>query len=379
MTDLESLKDEWNRLVLQDSSATLFQSWEWNWGIWNYINQFNSQLCVFIVRTQAENELVAVFPLRIVRRRVFFFRVRFLEWMTGRNGDYQQAIVVDDHMDGVFRTFSEWMTHNPPQWDIADFKHIRDDWKGRSLFPDSSLRRQYHVEEMADTEAPYLPLDSSQSLEVQLKDMSIHNYLKRKTRKMFKDFSCQFETIQEEAELQKTYPVFVRLNRMRSTDKLMKGFFRNARVEEAFSHIAVLLLHGGFLRFHILRLNGQPAACLFNLEWRNKRYFYQSGLDAAFQKYSVGHVIHGLAIDHALHQGNTEYDFLCGTESYKTMWTKNRRVLRRTVLFRSSRLFKAFQADERFRRTATDLTFLKRLYFLLHARPAGEWRETPHA
>jgi CelD/BcsL family acetyltransferase involved in cellulose biosynthesis len=196
---------------------------------------------------------------------------------------------------------------------------------------------------------------------------------------LFKDFSCQFETIQKEAELQQSYPVFVRLNRMRSTAKLMKGFFRNARVEEAFSHIAILLLRRGWLRFHILRLNGQPAACLFNFEWRNKRYFYQSGLDEAFQKYSVGHVIHGLAIEHALHQGNTEYDFLCGTESYKAMWTQNRRVLRRTVISRSFLLFNVYRADERFRRTVTDLTFLKRLYFLFHRLPAEEWREPTHA
>ena len=158
--------------------------------------------------------------------------------------------------------------------------------------------------------APYIPLKKGGSVYDTLEDASFVKYLRRKVRKLEKDFAWEVITVQDVQALDRFYPVFVRLNQMRSRDKLQLGLFRSVAIEALFRDLLSLLLEQGFLRLHILLLNGEPAAGLCNFVYRGKTYFYQSGFDTALGKYSMGHVIHYHGMLAALNEGSGEYDFL---------------------------------------------------------------------
>jgi len=80
-------------------------------------------------------------------------------------------------------------------------------------------------------------------------------------------------------------------------------------------------------------MNGRPIGGLYGFRRGARFYFYQSGYDPAWRKYSVGLVTMGLAIKHALAEGAEEYDLLHGTEAYKFRWAKETRDLSRVHLF----------------------------------------------
>jgi CelD/BcsL family acetyltransferase involved in cellulose biosynthesis len=89
----------------------------------------------------------------------------------------------------------------------------------------------------------------------------------------------------------------------------------------------------GWLRLYVLRLNGTPAACLYGLLYGRKFYFYQSGFDPAFEKYSVGMISMGLGIQRSLEENAVEYDLLHGAEAYKFHWTRESREIGRVELY----------------------------------------------
>ena len=97
--------------------------------------------------------------------------------------------------------------------------------------------------------------------------------------------------------------------------------------------IAQIARARGWLRLFILRLNGAPAAGLYGLLYKRKFYFYQSGFDPAFEKWGVGSVTMGLAIQYAIEEGAEEYDFLHGDEPYKRHWAREQRALSRIELY----------------------------------------------
>src|SRR5207248_4233830 len=89
----------------------------------------------------------------------------------------------------------------------------------------------------------------------------------------------------------------------------------------------------GWLRLFVLSLDGQPAAALYAFAYRRRFYFYQSGFDPAFAKWSVGLLAMGLAIKHAIEEGAEEYDLLPGDEGYKFHWATQSRALTRLELY----------------------------------------------
>src|SRR5207302_8050276 len=70
-----------------------------------------------------------------------------------------------------------------------------------------------------------------------------------------------------------------------------------------------------------------PVAGLYGLRYGSTFYFYQSGFDQAYSKYSAGLVMMGLAIKAALEEGALEYDLLHGDEEYKFHWAHSQREL----------------------------------------------------
>jgi CelD/BcsL family acetyltransferase involved in cellulose biosynthesis len=78
------------------------------------------------------------------------------------------------------------------------------------------------------------------------------------------------------------------------------------------------LFRRGALELAELCARGEPVAALYNVVWKDKVYFYQSGRRADLPgKLRPGIVAHALAIRASIEAGRREYDFLAGAARYK--------------------------------------------------------------
>ena len=69
-----------------------------------------------------------------------------------------------------------------------------------------------------------------------------------------------------------------------------------------------------------MRLGAQAVASVYGIVYRGEFIYYQSGYDPAWRNKSVGLVLVGETFKDAIEQGLGGYDFLRGTESYKSDW-----------------------------------------------------------
>jgi CelD/BcsL family acetyltransferase involved in cellulose biosynthesis len=99
-----------------------------------------------------------------------------------------------------------------------------------------------------------------------------------------------------------------------------RGVFASARFTRFHDEVMPELLAGtdGQLDLLWLTVKGEPIAAAYNIVFRGKVYFYQSGrkLDVPKQV-KPGISLHALAIQRSIALGHREYDFLNGASQYK--------------------------------------------------------------
>jgi CelD/BcsL family acetyltransferase involved in cellulose biosynthesis len=117
------------------------------------------------------------------------------------------------------------------------------------------------------------------------------------------------------------------------------GVFRNAKFSTFHDHVMQDLIakRGGSLELSWLEVDGKALAAAYNIVYRGKVYFYQSGRVLDLPKnVRVGLVLQLLAIRRAIDEGRREYDFLNGESEMKQQLATGERHLVTLRAVRSS-------------------------------------------
>lgn len=96
------------------------------------------------------------------------------------------------------------------------------------------------------------------------------------------------------------------------------GAFRSPRFTAFHDEVMQRLFAENALELLWLVVRREPVAVIYNITWKGKVYFYQSGRKVDVPKgVRPGIVLHARAIQRAIAAGRREYDFLAGTSRYK--------------------------------------------------------------
>jgi len=96
------------------------------------------------------------------------------------------------------------------------------------------------------------------------------------------------------------------------------GVFRSRQFTAFHDGVMRSLFAENALALLWLKVRGNPIAATYNVIWKGKEYFYQSGRKLDVPKcVRPGIVLHAHAIRRAIEAGRTEYDFLAGPSRYK--------------------------------------------------------------
>ncbi|HSG05232.1 MAG TPA: GNAT family N-acetyltransferase, partial [Nitrospiria bacterium] len=76
----------------------------------------------------------------------------------------------------------------------------------------------------------------------------------------------------------------------------------------------------GWFGLYMLEKQGEMIAGLIAFEWSRKLFYYYSGFDPKWARYSVGMVLLSRCIEDGITRGIKEFDFMRGRASYKMKW-----------------------------------------------------------
>ena len=87
------------------------------------------------------------------------------------------------------------------------------------------------------------------------------------------------------------------------------------------------------MKLYFLNYENEPIASLYGFKYDDKLYYYQSGFDSNWERFSLGTVLFGYAIKDSINEGLKEFHFLRGEEQYKSRWTKDYRETENVLIF----------------------------------------------
>jgi len=327
----EGLRQEWDELVEASESACVFLTWEWLYTWWKHMAGDRS-LSILAVRRGGELAALAPFCLqpRSLARARPFSTLEFLG--SGFVGsDYLDVILREGSGGEASRALISYLTGtNRP----LTLHNIR---MGESVAAGvlAGLREQgWTAAETRTNTCPFIPLAGT-TWDSYLASLGTeHRYnFNRKWRRLNRDYEVRFEQVRTPEQCREATDMLIAQHNTRWRVRGGSDAFHTAALVEFHRDWTQVALERGWLRLYVLRLNGQPAACLYGLLYRGTFYFYQSSFDEAYRQASVGLIAMGLAIQSAIGEGAEEYDLLHGAETYKSQWSRHSRDLARLESF----------------------------------------------
>jgi CelD/BcsL family acetyltransferase involved in cellulose biosynthesis len=318
------LQVEW-RAMFRASGAPPFLSWEWlsTWHRW-----FGQEKHPFLLCARESGNLIALLPLCAENRQSSRFspglkRMSFMGESYGAS-DYLDILALPGFKQKSADIFIDYLAL-PRSFDLLDLEGMAAD----SCTLQSLTRRfandgKFRYRIVPQYVCPRMSLDAR--WEDLLERSRRSDYFKFCVRRLNKIASFEFRAISDVNEIPAAFGRHLALHVGRWIDRGGSSAFRTAEQKGFTFDAAAELARAGMTRFEEIWLEGECRASLFGFESGDCYYFFLSGFDQAWSKYSLGFTLLGLSIREASRRGLKMYDFLRGAENYKFDWSDNPRM-----------------------------------------------------
>jgi len=322
LSALASMRAEWDAL-LAVSDAGPFNAWEWLYP-WCRRIATDRRPLVLTARDRT-GALVGLLPLSVEYRGVTGVPVRRLSFLgeTHVGSDYLDVVAKRGHERDVAHAFARLLYALRAEWDVLDLTDLREGSPTvdvlSEVFPDGDVR-------VAPRYAcPYDTLDPKEPFDAFLKRTGRRDNFLRRRKWLEKQEGYRIERTEAPGELAGPLTDFFRLHSARwAADGGSQGI-KGSGVEAFHRDATQFLAERGRLRMYTMKVGGRAVASVYGILHRDSFVYFQSGYDPEWRNRSVGLVLVGETFRDALASGLTEYDFLRGTETYKSDWVTKQR------------------------------------------------------
>src|SRR5215470_903399 len=321
---LTRLRVEWQAMFCA-SGAPPFLSWEWlsTWHKW-----FGQERHPFLLCARESGNLIALLPLCAEKRQSSRFspRLNRMSFMGESYGasDYLDILALPEFKQKSADIFIDYLAL-PRSFDLLELEGMAAD----SCTLQSLTRRfandgRFRYGIVPQYICPRMSLDAR--WEDLLERSRRSDYFKRCMRRLNKIASFEFRVISDANEIPAAYGRLLELHIGRWINRGGSSAVKTAEQKGFTFDVAAELARAGMTRFEEIWLEGECRASLFGFESGDCHYFFLSGFDQAWSKYSLGFTILWLSIREASRRGLKMYDFLRGDENYKFDWSDNPRM-----------------------------------------------------
>lgn len=329
-----SLRVEWQALQARCPEATPYQTWEWNEAWWRHFGaRKRLRLLLFYTGAGSAESLVGIAPLYTSRH--LGTPLRRLAWLGTGPSDYLGPLARPEFSGAVTEALLAYLDSGLRGWDMADLQQLRPDadlivraehpWPHRPPEAQAALPME---------PCPYLALPATWEAFTARLGKSLRSNLRYYARLAEKTFPDVRYFLADTGTLDAGMTALFALHQRRWNARWLPGVLGNRRVQAFHREVAARFLKRGWLRLHLLELDGAVRAALYCFAYGGRTYYYLGGFAPELGRYSLGTLLTGHAIRQAIDEGCVEFDFLRGAEPYKYRWMPEERINSRLLLLR---------------------------------------------
>jgi len=305
-----ALHQEWNPLLRDSPSDTLFLTWEWQSTWWEHLGEGE----LYLIAVRDGGHLSGIAPLYLTTSDD---GLKTLSVVGCRDvSDYLDLIATSGQEERIYGALLDWLeSDEAPAWDLADLCNIPSASPTHSLLAETAADRGYQVHTEVEDICPIIPLPATWDDYLNSLSKKQRHEIRRKIRRAEGGGQINWYVVNEEHDLAAEMDAFIELHQKSHVDKdefmdaQMKGFF----------HAAAQVLHeAGWLQLAFMEVNGEKAATMLNFDYQDSILVYNSGYNPhKYARLSPGIVLLSYCIQWAIELGRSKFDFLRGDEEYK--------------------------------------------------------------
>ncbi len=301
------LADEWDNLAQQGITNTPFQNLAYQKAWWTHLHPENGRLHSITLRNE-QKELLAIACLYNLDGVIHF------------NGcieetDYLDLIVAAENAEAAWQAVLDCLcSPDFPAWHSLDLCNIPEASPSRSILAQEAQRRGFLFNEEIIEVCPIIPLPDTFDAYLDSIDSKQRREINRKLRRA-QGADAQLVVVGPDDDVDTAVADFLNLLKKSTFEK--RDWLNDGR-RALFYDTARAAQKAGTLNLLFMEVRGKKAAGLFNFDYKDRIWVYNSGLDPAlFGALSLGVVITDKAIEYAIENGRKTFDFLRGNETYK--------------------------------------------------------------
>ena len=303
---LTALADEWLQLWRRSPDATPFQSPMWLLPWWRHFG--SNELQVITLRDGGKLEALA--PLYVLRDDSESLGL-FLG--TGVS-DYLDVLATREQCEVIIDALTKI---DCQMWDLQQL---------RPNIPILETPSPDGWNENVEDQDPCLVLS--------LENFQTSTHFKKKLRYYQRQGQFTFQEASAE-NIDSMLQSLFELHGARWQRRGMPGMLADDVIQQFHRDVAHAMLAAGALRMYAMRAGGRVVGVFYGFAHAGTVYYYLSGYDPDLEKLSLGTVIVAHAIECAVRDGATTFDFLRGAEDYKYAWGAKDRMNRRRQIMGS--------------------------------------------
>lgn len=323
--NFETLQPEWERLLRDSGSNTIFLSWEWIAAWWASYGTPGSLR--ILAAFDEGNVLRGIAPLRLQQMRRCGQLAPALSFIgDGSNdSDYLDFIIARGCEGEVMKSF---FTHLAPELKRGTVLLLND-------MPESSSNLHFLREEAerrridwTESEIACATVNLPRTWEGYL--AKLRPRFRTKVRSVLRhlegraDMRFGFCTDCEQARL--LLPALFDLHKRRWSQEGKPGVFGTDAKRAFYLALSSRLMERGWLRFSWLEWNGRILACQYGFAYSDTYYHLQEGYEPESEHWNVGIGLRAWTIQQFLNEGIAFYDFLGGMGRHKSDWGAEKKV-----------------------------------------------------
>jgi CelD/BcsL family acetyltransferase involved in cellulose biosynthesis len=320
--------EEWNKLISENETNTLFQTYEWFISWWDVFGYFFDLF--FLVVYEGENP-IGFAPLAISTK---FGKSKTIQFIGQNKADYLDFVTPINKPEAITLIFDYLLKHIR-DWDRIILNNIPRESTTNSLLERACKRHGIHYLKNKSIKCPYLKIEGRhkeiQKLLNKYSNKRPLNYFNRQGKVEFRVLSGD--------DIRKHLPIFIAQHIKRWSSTSSPSLFNNQYNQSFYEKLTQKLVHTEWLHFSVLELDGIPISYHFGFDYNGKLYWYKPSYNIDYAAHSPGILMIRFLIETALHDNRSEFDFTIGGEPFKKRFTNEMRHNVKFQIFKKNTTF----------------------------------------